>query len=364
MVTIRPLVRTACCVWFAALFCGCENTPRLPSDVYVWNRSWSPAVQQSVSDLPRGVTAVRVLLEEVGPTPGEISVDLKALVHARAPVIAVLRAGGAMPTEADLQRFNARVTALRTRGLSVAQVELDFDASTDALGAWVERLEQLKEPGRRLSVTALPTWASSPHAAALANAVDEVVLQVHTVRAPTLFDAEQALADARQWAEATHRPFRVALPAYRASLGDGRQVAAEPAVVAAAMRALEQVPEVSGFVFFRLGNREDRSAWSPATLEAVLRRDPVLDPRVEVHLEAFDKAGRDVWLQNTGCLDAMAPRRFGVSGAITQSEATTGYQGHADAQTAQFTTLQPLWLRPGERIRVGTVRGENLHVSQ
>ena len=364
MVRVRRWFSSALCVGFAALFCGCENTARLPSDVYVWNRSWSAAVQQSVSDLPPGVSAVRVLLDEVGPTPAEITVDLKALVRARAPVIAVLRAGKAMPTEADLQRLNARVIALRTRGLSVDQVELDFDAPTEGLGAWVERLQQLKVPGRRLSVTALPTWASSPHAAALANAVDEVVLQVHTVRAPTLFDAEQALADARQWAEATHRPFRVALPAYRATLADGQQVAAEPAAVAAAMRALERLPEVSGFVFFRLGNREDRGAWSPATLEAVLRREPVPAPRVEVQLEAFDPAGHDVWVVNTGRLDALAPRHFGVSGAIAHSEATTGYQGHADADAARFTTPHPLWLRPGERIRVGTVRGENLNVSQ
>ena len=347
-----------------ALLCACKQAPRLPSDVYVWNRSWSPAVQQSVGALPRGVTSVRVLLEESGPAPAEIPVDLSALERAHTPVIAVLRAGGAIPTEADLHRLDARVIALRTRGLSVEQVELDFDASTDVLGAWVARLKQLKTPGRRLSVTALPTWASSPHAAALAATVDEVVLQVHTVRAPTLFSAEQALADARQWADATHRPFWVALPAYRTTLADGRQVSAEPAEVAAAMRALEQVPEVSGFVFFRLGNRDDRGAWSPSTLEAVLQREPVPPSQVEVRLEAFDEAGRDVWLVNAGRLDARAPHRFGVTGGIAHSEATTGYHGSADAAAASFSTPHPLWLRPGERIRVGTVRGENLHVSR
>ncbi len=356
-VRLRTLVTLATCVWAASFACGCSRTSRLPSDVYVWNRSWTAAVQRSVREAAPEVGALRVLLDETGPTAAEVAVDFQALENSKKPVIAVLRAGAAMPTEADLQRLMGRVIALRTRNIAVEQIEFDYDAPTQALSSWVERLRTFKAPGLRVSVTALPAWASSPHAAALANAVDEVVLQVHTVRAPTLFDADEALADARRWAEASSRPFRVALPAYRVTLGDGQHLAADPTDVSSAMRALERLPAVTGFVFFRLGNSDDRSAWSPATLTAVLQRQPLAPARVEVQLEPH-QLGRDVWLVNPSRFDGQAPETFLISGAIAHAEATTGYE----QVSARFTTGQPMWLRPGERIRIGTVRGENLYV--
>lgn len=345
----------------AFLVTGCQRPP-LPSDVYVWNRSWSAAVQRSVRELEPEVHGLRVLLEELGPSAAAVEVDVPALLAAKRPVIGVLRASAEMPTGVDVLHLVERAEQLRARGIPIEQIELDYDSPTESLPRWVARLREFEHPGFRLSVTALPTWLSNPDAAKrLSTVVDEVVLQVHTIRAPVLFDAAQAVTDAKRWAQVTGRPFQVALPAYRATLSDGRTVVAEPHDVASVTRSLERVSLVRGFVFFRLGNADDRSAWSPSTLAAVLRRQPLTAARVMVVLKGDPV--HDVWLTNSGALDAMAPSAFEVLGSVAHSEATTGYERLVDQRGAHFASAHPLWLRPGERIRVGTLRGEHLHVA-
>jgi hypothetical protein len=332
-----------------ATLCGCDATSsRLPSDAYVWHRQWSPELREALQRVPDEVSALRILFAETGPAAATVPVERVG----PKPLIAVMRVEGGLPTDAEVDAFVARA-----RAFGAAQIEFDFDSPTAALGAWVERLQAIRShaPGLRLSVTALPTWVDSPHVVALAKSVDEVVLQVHTVRAPVLFDATQAVEDARRWWAATRQPFRVALPAYRATLRDGRGLSAEPVAVAAAMQALERVGGVRGFVFFRLGPLDDRLAWSPATLRAVLRREPLPTDGVAIEL-----AANDVWLVNRSPIDAEAPLEFTVAGNVVYADGTTGYgvegRGH-------FSTTQRLWLRPFERIRVGIVRGEHLHVT-
>lgn len=342
---------------------GCEAPGRLTADAYVWNRRWTPAVRDALAQRPTALRAIRVLVGEIARVESAsrqladwIDVDAASLLGG--PVVAVLRVNGALPDDATWLAFLARTEALRHAGVDVRQVELDYDATQDALPEYLAWLEATCGTSRLArSVTALPAWARSPAALSLARIVDEVVLQVHTIRAPVLFDAEAAVRDAKQWAEASGRPFRVALPTYRARLASGEDLAAVPAEVARSMKALAALPQVTGFVFFRLGNADDRQSWSLATLDAVLTRSS-LAAEVRVRLAPIDVAGSDVWLDNQGSVDALAPAALALGGELDEAIATTGYQ-HLDGR---FVTLHPLWLRPGEHLRVGTIRGRNLHV--
>jgi hypothetical protein len=102
--------------------------------------------------------------------------------------------------------------------------------------------------------------------------VDEVVLQVHAVRAPTIFEPRAARRDIELFARIAHgTKLRVALPTYRVALGE-----AKPDDVAALLRSLEQRPVagVTGVVWFRLPVAADRMAWSAPTLAAVIRGAP------------------------------------------------------------------------------------------
>jgi hypothetical protein len=339
------------------LLLACEAPRARPSDAYVWNRSWTPAVREAIAARPPELQALRVLVLETGAEATLVALDEQALIGLR--VVPVLRVGQGLPDEGTWARFLARARALRALGVTVTQVEVDYDAPTEGLGAYLAWLEATRPSlgGLARSITALPTWAGAPQAAALSRAADEVVLQVHSVRAPVLFDARAAVVDAQRWARATGRPFRVALPAYRTRLASGEALAAEPAEVARVWRALGAEPLVRGFVFFRLGNAADRDAWSPQTLHALLARQP-LEAFVTARAIAVEGSLVDVWLENDGPVDALAPERLSLQGTLEDAVATTGYQ----RRDASFVTGHPLWLRPGERLRIGSARGANLRV--
>jgi hypothetical protein len=340
------------------LLLACEAPRARPSDAYVWNRSWTPAVREAVAGRPPELQALRVLVMETGAEATTVALDEPALSGVR--VIPVLRVGQGLPDERAWTSFLARVRALRALGVAVSQVEVDYDAPTDGLAGYLAWLEATRPSLGALerSITALPTWADAPLAGALSRAVDEVVLQVHTVRAPVLFEPRAAVADAQRWAKVTGRPFRVALPAYRTRLNSGQALAAEPLEVSRAWRTLSGEPLVRGFVFFRLGNAGDRDAWSPQTLHALLAGQPL---RASVTARTIPVEGSlsDVWLENGGAIDALAPQRLSLQGALEDAVATTGYRRSA----AAFVTEHPLWLRPGERVRVGSARGVNLRIS-
>lgn len=309
----------------------------------------------AVHQRPAPVGALRVLLGETGAHATWVTVDSTALRGV--PVVPVLRVGEGLPDDATWRELIRRAEALGASGVRVSQVEVDADVPTQALGAYVQWLQRTHTHFKR-SITALPTWVGAPELPALIAEVDEVVLQVHTIRAPVLFDAPQALLDVHRWARVSLHPFRVSLPAYRMQLAEGEALAADPAEVQRTMQQLALEPLVSGLVFFRLGNAEDHGAWSLATLAAVLNGD-ALFAHTTPRLAPIDAGGGDIWLDNLGSVDSRAPTTIAVEGAVENLLATTGYA----LAGASLTTTTALWLHPGEHIRIGAVRGKNLHVS-
>lgn len=271
----------------------------LAHDAYVWQRSWTGAVRASVEAAPRELVGLRVLIVD--------GVDVPALARAARPVTVVVRIEGfALPAGVTIAPVLERVASWRAAGVDVIGVEIDHDAATSRLGEYAAWLAANRPPAPlRWSITALPTWADDGAGLAqVAAAVDEVVVQVHAVRAPRIFDDAQA----RRWvtriaALLPAATLRVALPTYRVALG-----AAAPVEVARFVRWLERadLPTVRGVVWFRLPVDGDREAWPAATLMAVIGGQR-LAPAISARLVARGPDRYDVIVTNTGTVTGPIP---------------------------------------------------------
>jgi hypothetical protein len=235
-------------------------------------------VRAAVANAPPELSGLRVLPLEVSPDGSTRSpaIDTDALLRASRPITAVVRIDGArVPAEASLAPALDRIERWRRAGIPVAGLEIDHDCATAALADYTAWLAAHRPAGAlRLSVTALPTWATAPaDLRLLATAVDEIVLQVHAVRAPTIFEPRAARRHVEHFAAAVPRTtnLRVALPTYKVALG-----AAQPDEVATLLRSLEREPVrgVTGIVWFRLPTATDRTAWPAPLLAAVIRGAP------------------------------------------------------------------------------------------
>jgi hypothetical protein len=296
----------------------------LAHDAYVWQRAWTEPVRAAVAAAPGELTGLRVLTLEVEDARDAWpDVDAAALAATGRPVIAVVRIDGSRPIAGlSLAPVVDRIAAWRRTGVDVTGVEIDHDCATAALAdyaAWLARARpgaDARTAPLAWSITALPSWADAPaDLARVAAAVDEIVVQVHAVRAPALFDS----VDARRWlarfaAVVPGRPLRVALPDYRVTVA-GTPLAADPTDVAGFVRDLERHPiaGLRGVSWFRLPVDADPTTWRTATLRAVITGAPLV-ARVGVELIPRDHSAFDVVVANAGTVDAPYPA-IDVAGA-------------------------------------------------
>lgn len=363
---MRPLAALLACATAVA----CSGAPRtrvdpaaLTHEAYVWQRSWTPAVGAAVAGAPAELRGLRTLMMEVGVDGAEVwpAVDLAALAASGRPVTAVVRIDGRrLPAGLSIAAVRARVADWQAAGVEVAGIEIDHDCATAALGDYAAWLARERPPARlRWTITALPTWAESPDALRqVAAAVDELVVQVHAVQAPRVFEPGQA----RRWLEAFAAAvpgvrLRVALPTYRVKI-DGRTLAAAPDEVGAFLRTLERAPirGVEGVVWFRLPVAGDDAAWSTATLLGVIRG---VAPAAHVAVELVERRPgvHDVVLANHGA-DAAPYPPVALDGVIAGADLVGGYRPHA----AWPRTWNPPArdLAPGARTVVGWATGKDL----
>ncbi|MBZ4394876.1 DUF3142 domain-containing protein [Myxococcus sp. AS-1-15] len=347
------------------LMLGCTRAPPPPLGhaAYVWQRDWSPSLVESLTRMPPELGALRVLARErSGDTraPVSIAVDVAALARTGRDVVAVMRVDGTAPLDGiSLEEVAAIARDWKARGVRVRGVELDHDCATTALPAyadWLARERRLLGE-LSLSITALPTWAGAPELERLTSIPDDVVVQVHAIRAPTLFTPEEARGFIERWSQATRRPFHVALPTYRVRLRDGTPLVSEPREVSRFLAQLRARPVqgVKGLVWFRWGHAGDSEAWSPSTLTAVLRQEP-LTLQVESRLVDAGGGTLDIVLENTGRLDGEAPARLTLSGNLEVLDGVGGYAPRGSSLVAR----KPPRLRAGERRVVGFVRGSEV----
>lgn len=355
------MVRALLAVVVACVACAAPARPRatpLEHDAYLWQRTWTGAVRAAVATPPTAIGALRVLAVELdGAGAHWPAVDLPSLAASGRPVVLVARiTAPRSPDELPVDALTAAAARWRAAGVATRGLEIDHDCPTRALADYATWLRRARPPAPLAwSITALPTWADSAALGAVAAAVDELVVQVHAVRAPTIFDGADARHDLRRFAAAVPADrLRVALPTYDAMV-DGALRVSDPRAVAGFLRWLETraAPAVRGVVWFRLPVTGDERAWPATTLAAVIDGGS-LAPALTVRLAPTGADRFDVVLDNRGAVPARWPD-LTVRGAA-RAELIGGYRRDRD----QRYLAPPRSLAPGATTVVGWATGKDV----
>lgn len=371
---------------------GCERQDALPLDqqLYIWQRQWTPAHEAALRDSHADFSTLRVLALQAFPQAGwsRARIDTALLKRDARPLIAVIRLDGQLKA-LDPQAVTAQILQVladwQGQGLNLSGVEIDHDAGSARLPAYIEFLTHLRgalPASLPLSITALPAWLDSPQLPALLATVDSSVLQVHAVSDPRLglFDPEQAQRWAKAWARVTNKPFYLALPAYGVALlantdgapvvesevplergGQRRELLADPQQLGRLAKVLreDRPAHLAGLIWFRLPLANDRRAWSLSTLRAVARGDALNSQLGLVFTEQNDV--NDITLRNVGNLDSAWPARITIKARGCEgADALAGYTLQQTADLLTFTRLRDGRLPAGGQRAIGWARCANI----
>jgi hypothetical protein len=343
---------------------GARSAGALPQSVYLWQRSWTPAVRDAVFQTGQGSDGVVVLAAEVAwrdsrpviVTPG---LDYRALAQTGRPVGLAVRIGpfdGPFAEDDERARMlgdlAARVVGeARAAGCEPGEVQIDFDCATSKLAgyrAWVRAIAAAVGgvggvAPTPVTITVLPAWLKSAEFEPLVRAAAGFVLQVHALDRPRLGDRSPTLCDtdaARRWVERAARagvPFRVALPTYgylvvygrdgrlaglvaegdMPELAEGstvRELRADAGAMAQLVRTwMADRPELmKGLIWYRMPVAGDRLNWSWVTLASVMRGVAPL-ARVGVRVREPEPGLVEVVAVNEGEADGALPASITAS---------------------------------------------------
>ncbi len=311
-------------------------SPLPPHACYVWQLRWTPALAEALRTQAGAFRSLHILTADM-LADGKIQasrVDWRLAAQSGAGLVPVIRIEGRLAGRADALLGDIAALVGKLPPAVKTSVEIDYDSPTARLqdyAAFLRALRARLPTGTPIIATALPSWLASGAFRAVAEAADLLVLQLHAVEDPRLgvFDHDRALSWVRAMDRAVRRPFLVALPAYGARVAmraggrdlsvsserpaldgvAGSEIAASPQDVAALLADLRRDPPdwLRGFVWFRLPTREDRRAWSAATLRAVLSEGDIR-PRLQIALRrGTDGDATDIFVRNTGDIDAPLP---------------------------------------------------------
>jgi len=368
---------------------------------YLWQREWTPAVADAFCHANRKMDGVVVLGAEVHWRNGVAhivpsSIPWEVVACENKPIAIAVRVapfpGPFAADDASVRAVAGTVRALlaeaRSRGVAVAEFQLDFDCAQDKLAGyrvWLRALRPLVRP-LPFVITALPSWLDAPDFAALAREVDGYVLQVHSV--PTAKETgRDSLCDpalARKWVAKAERlglPFFVALPTYRCLAGfgpagnllgismDSVQPAWPPNTRIAHLSAdaddlaglvsgwtLARPSQMAGILWYRIPVATDVRNWRWPTLAAVM------DGRAPLHKLEISQVGEnpiDFSVVNSGEADEWNLPPVVVTwdhAALLSGDALAGWALTTSPGRAEFRPCEGGILPPGAKRAIGWLR--------
>lgn len=268
-----------------------------------------------------------------------------ALAQQHTPTIVTVR----LSALGDVRVVVDAVAWWRSRGVDVRAVEIDHDCPSRQLlvyAAWLTTVKAaLTASSTALVITALPTWWGHRDHAAVLAAVDELTVQLHAIRAPALFDVDDALRFVR-----AHPSLRVALPTYAVTLKNGRAIFANAADVARVRAVATDV------AWFRLPARDDVTAFTWATLRAV-DAGAVVPGALVVKLQQQADGAVSIVVCNDGPVD-LALGAVDVSGALV-ADAVTGFTIRQKDHSWRFSPWQARYVAAGANVVVGWARADS-----
>ncbi|TDU72891.1 uncharacterized protein DUF3142 [Prosthecobacter fusiformis] len=337
----------ALCAVFAISFLGCKpalvkRTAALPSEVYVWQRSWKPEITASVSNSKGWLQAYHLLAAEVRFEKGEVKTtriqpDKAAMAGLRVGLVirifpSAAKTGWDVKAVVEVVDLVKSLVAEWPEG-SLAEVQLDYDCPDSKLPDFTRLLTAVKEAVSPLPVscTALPSWLREKEFADLAAVAPGYVLQVHSLHLPDSRGKRVALVDLEETDEAVARavkigvPFRVALPTYSCvvefdAAGKVREVYAEDVPQALPLQSSnylvldadaygmttlvskwrnEASPLMKSVVWYRLPVAGDRLNWSLDVMKQVVEGTP-LKRGWKAECKANDSGVHEIRLRQAG----------------------------------------------------------------
>ena len=394
-------------IWFLLatllLSTACAHQKRrLVNDAYIWQRSWNDPLLASLKESAPLIQQWRVLAAEADPGTNlvKISINRRVLQELGKPVVAVIRIDGRIgPDRLDSTlalQSSALVSEWRKDGVPVRAIEIDYDCATSRLLRYRDFLRLLRArmpKAVKLSITALPSWIAGSHLLDVLAQVDEAVLQVHSVRAPSmgLFDRDSALHWVQAWSAISPVPFRVALPTYWSRVEwnqDGRVVSIEseakkygtdpvsrelvvqPFEVSSLVVELRRARfrNLAGIAWFRLPTALDQRAWSSRTWHAVMQGQTLSATLPVVHFQSDHTGVTDVYLFNNTSLDVRLPAQVLLSSNDCEfADSMPPYNFEQQPSGVRFVLHSEGLLRAGQKRLIGWLRcvpGElHAHVS-
>lgn len=385
-----------------------ENTRAsgpMPHEVYVWQRSWTPSLDDAIAEHSEAFAELVALSAELTwrnkqPHVTRVALNDAVLRSSGRPIGLALRVGpfaGPFAPEDPRTRYlvdlaASLVEAAKSHGLHPAELQVDFDASEsklDGYRVWVEAIRNRVAP-MPVTITALPSWLKRAAFKRLIAAADGYVLQVHSLARPRDAHAPFSLCDpteARHAVEKAGRlgkPFRVALPTYGYLIAfdrggkfmglsaegpaklwpDGtqrREVRADPQAMSELVaRWTQDRPQaLTGVIWYRLPVEGDTLNWSWPTLAAVMDGQ-VPRPDVRVEIRRPQPGLVEVDLVNAGQADHDAPVRVGLtwnSARFLAGDALHGFELESKENAVEFAgSPGSARLEAGRRRPIGWVR--------
>lgn len=354
------------------LLLACRAAPLQPlrEEAYVWQRVWSPAVEQAVAS--SDLDALTVLAAELDWPDGAPRITEIALPTLPANTTLAIRS--AAPVDDPTPVLAPLIRTLLAAHPEATAVQLDIDLPTARLAEYTDWITRLSAGCPvPVEITALPTWLSSPAMADLTAVAARTILQVHWLDP----SAPDHLLDPDAWEHLrvlSHldRPFSAALPAYGYQIArdpdgglagivaeqghlvsGGEEVMADPVAVARLVTALrDNRPEhLTGLHWFRLPVDGDLRAWPIETLRAVRQgRSPTTDATITA---ADDGGALTLTLKNTGEA-RLSPPTIVVEGSVLAADGLGGWRW--SAATSRLLPEDAPPLQPGASMVVGWLR--------
>ncbi len=385
---------------------------RLPQDVYVWQRSWTPEVSRAVGELGGNFRRIIYLGAEIRWEQGRAEIvhvppDCKKLAGAGASVGVAVRIGtcpGRVSSPENISRITAvvrgTVNEAGSSGLNLCELQIDYDCAEPKLSDYAELVKHLRQnlpshPPLKIVITALPCWLDCREFGSLAKAADEFVLQVHSFEPPRRQAGEWTLCDpaaarsAVMKAARFARPFRVALPTYGylAAFDDSgrllgiraegqtpnfprsavvRRISADAAELAGLVRQWtdSRPAAMQGIIWYRMPVETDEMNWRWVTLREVMAgRRPAAELSLEITRPQPMLA--EISLANTGSADSPPPAGIKIEWSDARAVASDALGGFAAGERSEtsysFEPSEKLRnnigvIKPGGRVAVGWIR--------
>lgn len=396
-------------MWFWAICFGVCNARCVAGDLieqaYVWQRAWTPAVRDAVQSHGGAFSELALLAGEIAwknskPVTTRVALPYDLLRASKAPIGLALRIGPfAGPfSESDETAANiasaarSMVNEARTNGVTIREVQIDFDCADLKLGGyarWVRAIKRAAGPVP-VAITALPTWLDQSAFGALAAAADGYVLQVHSLQRPKSYDAPFTLCDPALARAAVLKaggigvPFRVALPTYGYLLAfapDGRfvglsaegpakswpanarlrEVRSEPAELARLVRewTAQRPAAMGGIIWYRLPTVDDNLNLRWQTLDAIIRARSLREVS-RAQTRRVEAGLYEISLVNDGELDVSSRLAVDVHWQRARLRAGDGLRGfelvEVNSSTAKFQSKALVRLRAGDTWTIGWIR--------